>query len=140
MKSKAHLVLMEQAVMLLVFALAAALCLRAFVWADTQSQNGALRDQALVQAQSAAEVVKSCGGDLEAAAEHWGGSCTPSAWTVRFDGDWRQTDGEGSFRLRVTPKESGLRYLGSARVEVFQNETQLAALNVAWQEVEQGGG
>ena len=39
MRSKAPLVMMEQMVMLLVFALAAALCLQAFVRSDAQSKH-----------------------------------------------------------------------------------------------------
>ena len=48
MRSKAPLVLMEQAVMVLVFALAAALCLRAFVWSDQLSRQNEARDRAPV--------------------------------------------------------------------------------------------
>ena len=45
MRSKAPLVMMEQMVMLLVFALAAALCLQAFVKSDQLSQQGEVRDR-----------------------------------------------------------------------------------------------
>ncbi len=47
MKSKAPLVMMEQMVMILVFALAAALCLQAFVLSNSLSEQGQARDQAL---------------------------------------------------------------------------------------------
>ena len=46
MRSKAPLALMEQMVMVLVFALAAALCLQAFALADRISRQNAERDQA----------------------------------------------------------------------------------------------
>ena len=72
MRSKAPLALMEQMVMLLVFALAAALCLQAFVQSDAISQRSEARDRAVELAQSVAEVVKSCHGDLAAAAEKLG--------------------------------------------------------------------
>ena len=48
MKSKAPLMLMEQMVMLLVFALAAALCLQAFVKADEISKQAEARDRAVL--------------------------------------------------------------------------------------------
>ena len=48
MRSKAPLILMEQMVMLLVFALAAALCLQAFVKSDELSARGEARDRAAV--------------------------------------------------------------------------------------------
>ena len=48
MKSKAPLVLMEQIIMLLVFALAAAICLQAFIKADALSSASANRDKAVI--------------------------------------------------------------------------------------------
>ena len=63
MRSKAPLVLMEQLVMVLVFALAAALCVQVFVLSDQTSRNYAARDRAAVAAQNAAEQLKGCGGD-----------------------------------------------------------------------------
>ena len=69
MRSKAPLVLMEQAVMVLVFALAAALCLRAFVWSDQLSRQNEARDRALLEVQNAAEALKHTGGDMAHAQE-----------------------------------------------------------------------
>lgn len=140
MRSKTPLVLMEQVIMLAVFALAAVLCLRAFLWAEACSDQCDRRDQALVQAQSAAEVLKSCGGDFLSAAETWGGDGDESGWSIRFDRNWQQTDGEGIYLLQVSPVESEWNYLGLARVEVFRSGTRLAALDVAWQEVAYGNG
>ena len=51
MKSKAPLALMEQMVMLLVFALAAALCLQAFVQSDRLSRESEARAHAAVLCQ-----------------------------------------------------------------------------------------
>ena len=132
MRSKAPLVIIEQAIMLLVFALAAVLCLRVFIGADARSAESTRRDQALVQAQSAAEVLKSCSGDFAAAAEYWGGNWDGATWTIRFDSDWRQVQTECAYLLRVSPLASDLPYLGLARVEVFREETLLAALETAW--------
>lgn len=139
MRSKAPLALIEQVVMLLVFALAAVLCLWAFVWADTQSKETADRDQALIQAQSAAEVLKHCDGDCAAAAAICGGTWDGGVWTIRYDDDWQQTEGEGTYVLRVSHEESGSDYLGLAAVEVFQAQKRLAALDIAWQEVGNDG-
>jgi hypothetical protein len=126
---------MEQAIMLLVFALAAALCLRAFVWADVQSAQSAAQDHALLQAQNAAETLKSCGGDLSAAAQRWGGAWDGMTWTIQYDNDWAQTEQAGAFTLRVTPEESGLDYLGAAHFQVERADGQiLTELRVCWQE------
>ena len=67
-KSKAPLVMLEQMVMLLVFALAAALCLQAFVKSDQMSRNSEARDRAMILCQSAAEAIRQTNGDFPAAA------------------------------------------------------------------------
>ncbi len=137
MRSKAPLALIEQAVMLLVFALAAVLCLRAFVWADTASDSAAARDRALTEAQSAAEVLKSCKGDFEAAADLYGGDWFDGVWIIRYDEQWRQTDAAAAYVLRVEPQDSSSAYLGTALVSVWDGETSLVSLDLAWQEVAQ---
>ena len=58
MKNKTSLLLMEQLVMILVFALCAALCLQCFVAADRISRETGLRDEALLLAQNTAESLK----------------------------------------------------------------------------------
>ncbi len=135
MKSRASLVVIEQAVMLLVFALAAALCVKAFVWADTESEDLWERDKALLQAQNAAELIKSSRGDMQAAAGIMGGEISRDEWVVLYDENWQPVSEGGAYMLIAAPAESGLRYMGSARVEVYENERQLAALDIAWQEV-----
>ena len=62
MRSKAPLALMEQMVMILVFAVASALCLQAFAQSELISRRGEDRDRAAVLCQSVAEVVRSNGG------------------------------------------------------------------------------
>ena len=64
MRSKAPLMMMEQMVMLLVFALAAALCLQAFVKSDEMSRRSEARDRAVAEAQNAAELIRYYGGDI----------------------------------------------------------------------------
>ena len=64
-RSKAPLALMEQIILILVFALAAAVCLQAFVYSDTLSRQGELRDKAVVRAQEMAEYCKAEKGNLD---------------------------------------------------------------------------
>ena len=137
MRNKASLTLLELAVMLLVFALAAVLCLRAFVWADAASKELAAKDQALIQAQNAAEVLKHCAGDGEAAAELYGGDWDGQVWTVHFDEHWQQTAKTDEYLLVGIPIHAAQENLGTAIVRVFQDETCLVRWenHVAWQEV-----
>lgn len=137
MKNKAPLALMEQTVMILVFALAGVLCLRAFVWADGHSRDNAMRDQALLLAQNAAQILKSESGDYADAARMYGGEWDEKQWTVFYDDQGQQTPGDGAYRLSVVPEPEELEYLGRAAVEVTDsNGRQLARLRVAWQEVD----
>ena len=79
MKRNASLALIEQVIMLLILILAAALCLRAFSWSDKQSLYYKDRDRAMVEVQSAAEVLKAYRGDFSAAAAIHTRRCTPGA-------------------------------------------------------------
>ena len=72
MRSKAPLALMEQLVMVLVFALAAALCVQAFVLSDQTSRRNEARDRAVLEAQNAAEELKSVHGDFQQMTELYG--------------------------------------------------------------------
>ena len=66
-RGKAPLMLMEQVVMILVFALAAALCMQAFVTASLLSGKSVQEDHGANISQSIAEVIKEEHGDLESA-------------------------------------------------------------------------
>lgn len=138
MRSKAPLVLMEQLVMVLVFALAAALCVQVFVLSDQTSRSHEARDRAVVAAQNAAENLKGCGGDYAAAAERWGGDWNGSMWGISYDEAWRvcQDQSQAAYHVLVTPAESGRDLLGQAQVTVYTAEGDvLFSIPVAWQEV-----
>ena len=127
MKSKAPLALMEQMVMLLVFALAAALCLQAFVQSDRLSRESEARDHAAVLCQSVAETIRHNGGNLEAAA---------AQLTVHYTEDWGLSDTrEYAYCLRAEEVDSGLPGLGQARVEVVETAAgePLFDLTISWQ-------
>ena len=130
MKGKTSLVLLEQVVMILVFALAAALCLQAFALSDRISTESELRDRAVLQAQNAVEILKDCGGDRAQAVDQIGG---------RFDGDTLVCEADG-LRLTVVWQTPEVRYLGTAQVTVRDADGDvLAELPAAWQEVDENG-
>ena len=64
-RSKAPLALMEQIIMILVFALASAVCLQAFVYSDNLSKTGQQKEEALNLAQRVTEYCKDNHGDLD---------------------------------------------------------------------------
>jgi len=128
-KNKASLNMIELAVMLLVFALCAALCLRGFVWADSRSEENALRDEALVCARNAAEAVKYCRGDLDGVEELLGGAIENGCWVYETEG----------YTVKVQPVMDTLEYLGSAAVTADYGSDKGFILNVCWQEVGSNG-
>ena len=71
-RSKTPLFLMELIIMLLVFAVSAAVCLRVFAGAKQISEDSARLDAAVIQAQTAAEYWKTNHGDLEETAKDMG--------------------------------------------------------------------
>ena len=139
MRNRATLALIEQAVMLLVFALASVLCLRGFLWADETSEHLAARDQAMILAQNTAEVLKASRGDLDTAAHLCGGIPADNSLVILYDETWAVTDDMHTYTLRATLEESGLDYLGRAVVQVEQDNISLARLEICWQEVNPHG-
>lgn len=116
--------LIELTVMLLVLAIASALCLQAFVWSDSASAENDLRTEAMVHTQNAAQVLKHCNGNFLDAAELYGGIWNGQKWVIERDG----------FTLHAEPVPSESTYLGTARIEAVHGERVLASLTVCWQE------
>lgn len=143
MRSKAPLAMMEQMVMLLVFALAAALCLQAFVKSDQMSKGMEARDQALLLCQNVAEAVRSNGGDAgeaaRAAAERLGYHCDQGSIYQEFDEDWNPVE-HGVYRLDAGGISTDIPNLQAAHVCVRtgynagQETEVLFEIEVAWQE------
>lgn len=142
MRSKTPLALMEQVVMVLVFALAAALCLRIFAFSDSVSRRNQQRDQAVLLAQNTAEAIKAHGGVEEARAA-LGGNIRQTLWSTYYNEDLTPApDAESAcYHVDVLPQNSGVEGLGQAHVEVFRHDGNegLFSLTVAWQEVSGNG-
>lgn len=135
MRSRAPLALMEQTVMVLVFALAAALCLRAFVLADGISRQVEATDRAVLWAESAADTLKARNGDLAQAAAELGGNLDGQRWIIPLDETWQETAGESAYTLTAQPIQSGQPLLGRTQIDVAEkNGESLFSLEVCWQE------
>ena len=149
-RSRAPLALMELTVMLLVFALAAALCLQAVVVSSRQAARSQARDNAVRRAQTAAETLKAVGGtetEAEAsAAERLGGQVEQGVWYILYDVDWNPVDRDGTYRLEALPGPLGgvesTEHLAQVRLQVTEEDAgadeALCTLTVAWQK-EVGG-
>lgn len=133
MRNKSVLTLIEHMVMLLVFALAAAVCLRMFALAGKLSRTYEAADRAALAAQNAAELIKARG--IEDFAEQTGAKVDgEDVWTVFYDEKWEITSEEsGKFVLKVIGTELS-EYLFRAEVAAFTDKgEELFRLPVAAQ-------
>ena len=136
MKNKAPLSLMEQLVMLLVFSLAAALCLQVFVLSAQISRRCEARDRAVTEVQNAAEALKVSGGDLQRCADLLGGIAEDGCWELRFDENWEAALSGGAYCLTAEVLPAEYPALGSAEVTArTASGEELFGVTVCWQEV-----
>lgn len=126
MRNRTVLFLLELLAMVLVFALAAAVCLQGFAAAAEQAEETARQDGAVVLARNGAEAVKAARGDLAEAARILGGAAGEDTLVL---------DREGC-RLEIVLQDSAIPGLGQALVQVTGDGAVLVSLTAAWQEVE----
>lgn len=115
MKNRTSLMLMEQLIMVLVFALAAAICLDIFIKADEISRHVARRDEAVLIAQNAAEVLKATSGDTDR--------------TMKL-----VMPGVRDFTVEIEKIESAQPLMGKAEIQVYLEDEMLFVLQTGWQE------
>lgn len=121
MRNKTLLVLLEQLVMVLVFALSAAFCLRVFVLSDRISREQETMTQAVLQAQNMAELLKGSSEYRERVSE---------------TGTWCYQEVPG-YRVEVEKVPEQMEGLEKVMVRVLDSETgqEYIQIPVAWQEV-----
>lgn len=134
-RSKNPLALMEQVLMILLFALAAAICLKSFVTARNMSVQSVLRDHASAICQTTADAVKCEKGNMQAVKELINIEETSEGYEAYYDGDWNLTQKEeGVYTLRVCLDTSD-EFLGCAKVTMIDNQGgEIFAIATAWQE------
>ena len=129
---------MEHVVMVLVFALAAAVCLRVFAFSNQMSERNKDIDHAVLLAQNTAEAIKAYGG-VEEAAEAVGGAVLQTAWRSYYDADLKCVPDQISacYEVNAFPQNSDVEGLGQADIDVFRwgDQEPLFRITVAWQEV-----
>lgn len=128
MRNRAPLTLMEIMLLMLVFSVAAAVCMRVFVKSNEISRQNEARDQAVIITQSAAELIRHSGGDLTTAADELGGQAEGDTLTVKYG-----SAGEYTLHAKRIPSDIG--GLGKAQVWASDADGQeLYSLCVMWQE------
>jgi hypothetical protein len=141
---------MEQIVMVLVFALAAALCLRVFVFSELASARNEAVDRAVLECQSAAEFLKSTGlsaGEAQAElAGRMGGTVSQGLLQICYDENWNvlpennETCAYVVEMQGVSAEVDGLakahiRAAAVKDISVGGSGESLFSIDVAWQEV-----
>lgn len=111
MRSRASLLLLEQLMMVLFFALTAAICMQAFVKADEISIHNNRQDRAVMLAQNAAELIKS-GESIESIPQ------------------------DEEYPMEISMEESGVEGLSRATISIghIEEEAPLFTITVGWQE------
>lgn len=113
MKSKGTLILMEQLIMVLVFALAAALCLGIFARVGEMAAQLEERDAAVQLARNAAELLKVTGD--------------PQQVEQQLEGS--------TFTLEIQEESSETPGLRQVKILVSCADTEIFSLRTGWQEV-----
>ncbi len=123
-RNKTPLALMEQIVMVLVFALAAAVCLQAFVHANLLSKNGEQRQIAIGYAQEVTEYCKAQEGDLDSVCQSLHGVRTSDGLKIDYPAE--------NLTLHLVLKEK-TDYLQRAKILVLTEDETIYSQEIAWQ-------
>ena len=134
MKSKTTLSLIEQIIMLAVFAIAATAVLKVFVYAETLSGKKEVQSFAVAQSQNAAEAVKAAGGDMEAAARLVGAKVQGEGFEISYDEELNLVSRAGCYTLKAEPPEELSPGIGEARITFLAGDEIVYELRVCWQE------
>lgn len=150
MRSKSPLALMEQVIMVLVFALAAALCLRVFAFSDLASTRNEAVDRAVLECQNAAEILKANGlSGAEAQKElvaRMGGTMSQGLVQICYDEEWNvipENNEDCVYVVEMQGMPTDVKGLAKAHIRsaavkdisVGGSGEDLFAIEVAWQEV-----
>ena len=127
MNSKTPLALIEMSIMILIFSLTAALCLKSFAWSSNTTKDNAELDKAVLISQSVAEELKQGGLVLDPAVP----------MDILFDADWQMVAPGSSdccYILSVRGIDSGSDYLAKASFEVTKlGGGSIFGFEAAWQ-------
>lgn len=136
-KSRAPLVLMEQVIMVLVFAMAAAFCVQAFALSGKTSRALEKRDHAMNVSQTLAETVKACEGDLKQVQNVLGGEIQKDGVALFYNADWEPVPEKGAAVYQAAFVEEEKQQFcrkGQVTVEECESGKELYSLPAAWQE------
>ena len=123
--------------MLLIFALAAALCLQIYALSGQISRRCEAQGHAVTNVQNVAEAMKAYKGDLSRCSPHIRSADISEPMELLYDAQWQETDDpQAAYRIRIIPRDSGTPGLGQADISAQTNtDDELFRVTVCWQEV-----
>ncbi len=121
-RGKTPLSLMEQVVMVLVFAIAAAICVQAFVLARKMSLEAVETDHALNVCQNMAEEVKASHGKIS----------TP---VMTYDDNWVDNVENYTYKVEFIVDKTNRTYSEGTVTVTKNDKEEIYRLPVCWQEV-----
>ena len=134
MKSKAPLVMMEQIIMVLVFALASALCLQTFVLAGKISRQTEAKNHAAIEVQNVAEAIKQQG--LDRYIENSDAKQVQNGFRILYDAEWNIiTESEQMvYYMEISPGKPFLDSLWEIEIAMLEKDgTTLFCIPLAGQ-------
>ncbi len=106
-RSKTSLFLIEMMLMVLVFALCSAVCVRIFAYSQQLSRDSRNLSNACIVAQSAASCYKVERGDIERTIEAIGGKASGTN-RCYYDGDWRHASPDAAVFVLAINESGGV--------------------------------
>lgn len=128
--SRTTLFLMEQLIVILIFAICAAVCVKIFVGSYTMVSDSRDKKNSLIVAESGAECYKALGGDADKIAMYLDGTATGSdedgVITVYYNKSWQACEGaDADYLMQISSRESeeyGSLLFGDISVEKVTGE------------------
>jgi len=133
-RSRSTLFLMEQLIVILIFSVCAAACVKTFVGAYLMTVGSKDKNGAVLLAESSAECFKATSGDLTAAASILGGGVSDEMdlMTAYYDNKWRTcAEEEAEYILTIDANVSSDDMIALGEITVTKHGGKLISLTAA---------
>ena len=129
--SKTKLFLIELIVVIFFFAISSVVCVNLFARARLMSINSADTTNAMLRAQSAAEMIRGTQGDPRSAAMFSQAEANSNGCTLYYDRSWAGVPDAGQAAYRMDVTFSGNARLVKARITVRKGDAELLSIDTA---------
>ncbi len=128
--SKTKLFLIELIVVIFFFAVSSVVCVNLFARARLMSISSSETTNAMLRAQSAAEMIRGTRGDPRSASMFGSAAAADGSYTVYYDRSWTQVQDQGQCAYQMNVTFTGER-LVKASITVQKGGAELFRINTA---------